>query len=130
MKSLRIYLIVAGLLLTVYIIAQVNRPKAVDWKITLSSKEKTPYGAYILYNRLGDIFPKANIIPYRLPVYNVIAEDSVKQSSYVIVCVGMDLSKPDYKQLIEYIKQGNDVFIAAQYFGTLLSDSLKIKPES
>jgi hypothetical protein len=56
MKSLRIYLIVAGLLLTIYIIAQVNRPKAVDWKITLNSKEKTPYGDYILYNRLGDLF--------------------------------------------------------------------------
>jgi hypothetical protein len=129
MKSLRIYLIVAGLLLTIYIVAQVNRPKAVDWTVTLSSKEKTPYGAYVLYNRLGDIFPKASIIPYRQPVYNVIAEDSIKQSSYIIVCAGMDLSKSDYKQLINYIKKGNDVFIAAQHFGTLLSKDLKIKSQ-
>lgn len=129
MKSLRIYLIIAGLLLTIYIVAQVNRPKAVDWKITLSSNEKTPYGDYILYNRLGDLFPKSNIITYRQPIYNVIAEDSIKRSSYIIVCVGMDLSKPDYKQLTKYIEQGNDVFIAAQYFGTLLSDTLNIKSQ-
>jgi len=130
MKSLRLYLIVAGVILIVYIVAQLNRPKAIDWTETLSSKEKTPFGTYILYNRLNDIFPGAKITPFRQPVYNVIAEDSVKQATYIIICPGFEISKPDYAQLIKYIKDGNNVFIATEYFGKLFNKNLGIKTQS
>src|ERR1700688_2977986 len=127
MKSLRLYLIVAGLLLAVYIIAQLNRPKATNWVETFSSKEKTPFGTYILFDRLKDLFPNAHIISYHKPVYNVIAEDSINDASYIIVCGDIELSKSDYKQLIKYIERGNDVFIAAEYFGKLLNKNLSVK---
>jgi hypothetical protein len=126
MKSLKLYLILAGVVLPVYIIALLNRPKTVDWTETLSDKEKTPFGTYVLYNRIKDIFPKSQIKPYRQPVYNVIAEDSVKQSSYIIICPGFEPSKPDYKQLIDYIKDGNNVFIAGEYFGKIFDKRLNI----
>jgi hypothetical protein len=126
MKSLKLYLILAGVLLIIYIVAQINRPKAVDWNETFSNKDKIPYGTYILNNRLKDLFPKAQIKTYRQPVYNVIAEDSVKEASYIIICREIELSKPDYGQLIKYIKEGNDVFIAAEYFGTLFNKNLSI----
>ena len=126
MKSLRAYLIIGGALLVVYIIAQFNRPTPIDWTATLSTKDKIPYGAYILYDRLNDIFPGDTIVPYRRPVYNVIAEDSIKQSSYVIICHDIEFSKPDYNQLEKYLKKGNDVFIAAQDFGTLFEKNLGI----
>ena len=119
MKSLRLYLLLGGLLLTTYIVAQLNKPKEIDWAETLSSKDKIPFGTYVLYDRLKDLFPGAHITPFRQAVYNVIAEDSVKQASYIIICSGIELSKPDYTELTKYIKEGNDVFIAAQYFGKL-----------
>lgn len=129
MKSLKVYLIIAGLLLAVYIIAQLNRPKTIDWTETFSNKEKTPFGTYILFNRLKDLFPNASIVTYHQPVYNVVAEDSIKEASYIIVCGDIELSKSDYKQLIKYIERGNDVFIAAQYFGKLLNKNLSIKTD-
>ncbi|MDB4902690.1 MAG: hypothetical protein JWQ63_1971 [Mucilaginibacter sp.] len=129
MKSLKVYLIIAGLLLAAYIIAQLNRPKTTNWVETFSSKEKTPFGTYILFNRLKDLFPNARIIPYHQPVYNVIAEDSIKEASYIIVCGDIELSKSDYKQLIKYIERGNDVFIAAEYFGKLLDKNLSVKTD-
>lgn len=127
MKGLRTYLIIGAVLLTVYIVAQFNRPKVVDWTETLSSKEKTPFGTYILYDRLPDLFPGAQIKSFRQPVYSVIADDSVKKSSYVIICQAIDLSKSDYGQLIKYIKQGNDVFISAEFFGDLFEKNLDVK---
>ena len=75
MKSLKLYLIVAAVLLVIYIIAQFNRPKIIDWSESFSDKEKTPFGTYIVYNRLKDIFPKSQIMPYRQPIYSVIDED-------------------------------------------------------
>ncbi len=127
MKGLKLYLIVAAILLIIYVVAQVNRPKAIDWTETLNDKAKAPFGTYVLFSRLHDLFPGSGTVPYRQPVYNVIAEDSVKQSSYIIICQGIELSEPDYGQLIKYIKQGNDVFIAAEYYGKLIGKNLDIK---
>ena len=129
MKDLKIYLIIASVLLTIYIVARVNRPKAVDWSETLISKDKIPFGTFILFNRLQDIFPGAQVRPFRHAVYNVIAEDSIRQSSYVIVCPGFELSKTDYGQLEKYVKAGNDVFIASDYFGKLFEKNLNIRTE-
>jgi len=129
MKSLKLYLIVGSILLAIYIIAQLNRPKTVDWSESFSDKEKTPFGTYIIYNQLKDIFPKSQIMPYRQPVYSVIAEDSVKNSSYIIICPGFELTKADYDQLIKYLKKGNDVFIASSYFGKAFDKNLSVKTE-
>jgi hypothetical protein len=130
MKGLKLYLIIGGVLLTLYIIAQFNRPKVIDWTPTLSSDAKTPFGTYILYTQLHDIFPNSQIKPYRQPIYGVIADDSIKQSSYVIICPEIEVSKPDYEQLIKYIKQGNDVFIAASDFGSLMTKNLDVETAS
>jgi len=126
MKSLKAYLIAGGIILIIYIVAQFNRPKAVDWNETLSSKDKIPFGTYILNNRLGDIFPGAAITRYRQPVYNVLVDDSLANSTYVIICSDISPSKADYEHLIAYVKKGNDVFIAAARFGILFGKKLSI----
>lgn len=127
MKSLKLYLIGGAVLLIIYIVAKINEPKPIDWGETLSSKDKIPFGSYVLASQVKDIFPGAKIITYRQPVYNVIAEDSIKQASYIIISQGIGLSKPDYTQLIKYIKAGNDVFISAEQFGDLLETKLEIR---
>jgi hypothetical protein len=126
MRGLRIYLISGGILLIIYLIAQLNKPKQIDWTESLSNKEKTPYGTYILYDRLHDIFPRSQVKPYDMPVYNAFTDDSIKNSSYIIICKSIDLSNDDYAQLKRYIQQGNDVFIASDYFGRLFTDTLGI----
>ncbi|TWI99832.1 uncharacterized protein DUF4350 [Mucilaginibacter frigoritolerans] len=130
MKSLKLYLIFGGALLLIYIIVQLNQPKIVDWTETLSSNDKIPFGTYILDKRINDIFPGAKIIRYRQPVYNVIAEDSIKGSTYIIICPGANFTKVDFVQLKKYLNQGNDVFIASDYFGTTFEDSLHVKTET
>jgi len=127
MKSLKFYLVIAGFILALYIVAEANQPKTVDWSETFSAKDKIPFGTYILSNRLADLFPNAEINTYRRPVYNVIAEDSIKQTSYIIICRDIDLSRVDYEQLLKYIKAGNDVFIAAESFGRLLDTTLHVR---
>ena len=116
MKSLKIFWIIAALLLVLYIIAQATRPKEIDWTESLSSKEKAPYGTYVLKSRLNDIFPHAAVSAYRQPVYNVIADYSAKNATYLIIASGLQLSKDDYEQLIKYIKKGNDVFFSYGIF--------------
>jgi hypothetical protein len=126
MKGLRLYLIIGGVLLTLYIIAQFSQGKEINWTETLSSKDKIPFGAYVIHDRLNDIFPKATIKEYHDAVYSVIAEDSLKNSSYIIICPQLELTKYDYRKLTEYLKRGNDVFIAAESFRGALANELDL----
>jgi hypothetical protein len=127
MKSLRLYIIILTSLIIVYLVAQYNRPEAVDWSETYSSSDKIPYGTFIIYNRLNDIFPKAKIETFREPVYNVINDHRIKHATYLIICNSANLNEYDYKKLIQFIKNGNDVFISASYFGDELRKELKIE---
>jgi hypothetical protein len=127
MKDLKIYLFFASALLIVYMVAQYNRPKAVDWKETLNNEDKIPFGTYIAYNRLHDIFPHAPISTYREPVYNVLTEKQVKNSTYIIIANSVNLDEYDYGKLSKYIKAGNDVLIAASYFGAYFQNKLHME---
>jgi hypothetical protein len=50
----------------------------------------------------------------------------IKNSTYIIVAQQVDLNKYDYEKLTAYIKKGNDVFIAAQSFGSEITKKLGI----
>lgn len=127
MKDLKYYIIGATTLFTIYIVAGLNRPKPINWAETFINKDKSPFGTYIIYNRIKDLFPGATVNPRREPLYNALTNDSLKQSSYIIICPGIEVTKTEYEQLVKYIGKGNDVFIAASNFGTLLQKNLHIE---
>jgi len=119
-KDLKIYLSIATVLLIFYVMALYNRPKAIDWSQRLFNTDKTPFSTYILYNRLNDIFPNARIEAVREPVFNVLDDDNLKGCTYIIIANYINPTKFDYQKLERFIKNGNDVFIAASGFGQVL----------
>jgi hypothetical protein len=130
MRDLKIYISLASIVLIVYLIAQFNKPKPTDWSTTLSSNDKIPFGTYILYNRITDIFPGAKVKTFREPVYNVIADENIENGTYIIIGDDIDIDTNDYVQLKKYIEKGNDVFIAANTFSGELSKTLKVYTEN
>jgi hypothetical protein len=127
MKDLKIYIFLVSALMLVYLVMQYNRPKTIDWTQTLNNNDKIPFGTYILFNRLHDIFPKANVQTYRDPVYNVISDHGNQHGAYIILCHDANINEYDYNKLQKYVKAGNDVFIAASRFGPYISKKLKIQ---
>ena len=130
MKSLRIYLIVFSALLFIYLIAQYNRPKKVNWNDSFDFNEKIPYGSYIFYNHLNDIFPGAKSQTFREPPYNVLNDHAIKTANYLFINTWVNINEYDYKKLEAFIKNGNNVFISASYFGQELNKKLNIKTAS
>ncbi|OCX50765.1 hypothetical protein BEL04_18705 [Mucilaginibacter sp. PPCGB 2223] len=126
MKDLKIYIIIASVLVGFYLVAEYNKPKPIDWSPTLINTDKIPLGTYILYNQLPDIFKGARVIQMREPVYNVIADHDFKNAAYIIITDNLKLTDYDYGKLTRFIKQGNDVFISASSFGNELEKELKL----
>ncbi|WP_461453473.1 DUF4350 domain-containing protein [Mucilaginibacter sp.] len=130
MKDLKLYIFLASALLVFYIVAQYNKPKPTDWSTTLVNTDKIPFGTYILYNRVDDIFPGAKVTTYREPVYNVINDEHINNSAYIIIAQQVNLNKFDYQVLTKYIEKGNDVFIAAESFGPEIFKELGVSASS
>ena len=126
MRGLRLYLIIGGVILICYLVAQINQPREIDWSPSLRSNDKIPFGTFILYNRMKDIFPGATVKASDKPVYNVISDDTLSNATYVIICKQLDLTRYDYEKLTNYVLTGNDVFIAAEQFGSVFKDNLDV----
>ncbi len=130
MKDLKIYLIIGFSLLIFYCVVQYNRPKPVDWNPTYLNTDKIPYGTFILYHQLNDLFPGAKIRSSRQAVYHTLADNKYIPGSYILVASRADLYQDDYDELVNYIKKGNAVFIASFYMSKFLKDTLKLKINS
>ncbi len=115
------------MLLAVYVVAEINRPKQIDWKMTLSSKDKNPYGAYILYKQLHDIFPEVTIRSYHLPVYNQLNNFRDSNTAYLLIDPEITMTGEDIDVLLNYVIDGNYVFLSSGNINKLLSDTLKIE---
>lgn len=117
----------SALLLIIYLVAQYNKPQPVDWAETLNNTHRSPFGTYVVYNRIKDIFPGAAVRTFREPPYNVINDKGVQHGAYIIIGGSVNITEEDYNKLAWYIKNGNDVFIAASDFGQHLHKQLKVE---
>ena len=72
MKGNKLLILIFGILLVLYIIVQLNKPKEFDWTPTLTAKDKNPFGAFVLSSQLKQLFPNAAVQSHRVPIYNVL----------------------------------------------------------
>jgi hypothetical protein len=129
MKDLKYYIIGSVVLLVFYVMAQFNKPKEIDWTTTLRNNDTIPFGTYVAYKQINDIFPGANVITKREPVYNVLKNHSYENAAYIIICSSANLDKQDYDKLTAFVKNGNDVFIAAASFGRYFNKELQVQTQ-
>ncbi|GAA4302329.1 DUF4350 domain-containing protein [Compostibacter hankyongensis] len=127
MKGYRNYIVVFVLLLLLYIAAQYYKPVPVDWRVTLSAKDKIPYGSFLVYDNLKTIFPDARVVLQRVPVYNVVNNSTDRHTAYLLIDPELSLTATDEKELLRYVAQGNYVFLAAFTGYGGLADSLHFK---
>lgn len=107
-----------------YIIAEVNKPEQPDWSISFSEAKKTPYGSYILYHELKNIFSSAKINTYREPLYNKLHGKEFENTALVLISLNIMPGELDIKEAIKYAENGNYIFISASHFSKSFLDTL------
>lgn len=127
MKGSRSFIIIFTVLFILYIVAEINKPKPVDWTVTLSKNDKNPYGSFILYEQLADIFPNTAIQSFRTPVYNQLSHSRQTNTAYFLIEPAINLSDNDFAQLKKYVVKGNYVIASANSFYQPFLDSFGIK---
>ncbi len=127
MKDFKIYIVLASLLLTGYMVAEYNKPAPTNWKSTLYYNDKIPYGTYIFHHQLNRLFPAAGIVKTNRSLSDFFQDSTTKPGNYIIVSHTLSISRPDVKALIKFISAGNHVFISAFDWDGPLADTLQLE---
>lgn len=115
------------MLLVLYVLTELNKPQPIDWTVSLSQIHKSPYGGYIVSQRLKDIFPNSNIQSYRTPLYEQINNYDDSNTAYILIGASFNPSKEDINELKNYVVTGNYAFLSYQSMPKSFLDSFNIK---
>jgi len=113
----------ASLLVTLLSCNQNNN--APSQRVTLWRKDKLPYGTYIAYESLTYLFPNAEISVNRKDIASL----SQKEGKKALIFIG-HYAQPDpsdVNALLNFVGDGNHVFISALYFGDTLLRALNVR---
>jgi hypothetical protein len=130
-RKSKIVLIIFSLVIVGIIVAEIVRPKPINWRPSYTASSKIPFGCYVLYNELATIFDNSDINTVEESVYDVLVDrDKTIESNYIFINEYIDLDKQESIQMLDYVSEGNTIFISASGFGNYLSDTLNISIES
>lgn len=112
-KNNRKYIIVLALCFLALITIQMLSPKPISWKASYVKKDKIPYGASALHQMLPFLFGKKNISDEELPLYSVLHDSDFKNTNYILINDLLSIDTLELNELSEFVRKGNNVFIAA-----------------
>ncbi|KQC29473.1 DUF4350 domain-containing protein [Flagellimonas eckloniae] len=130
-RKSKIVLLVFSLVVVGIIVAEIVRPKPINWRPSYTATSKIPFGCYVLYTELATIFDNSDITTVEESVYDILVErDKSIKSNYLFINQYINLDKQETNQMLDYVSEGNTIFIAAAGFGSYLSDTLNININS
>lgn len=134
-KSVKAYIILLLIIFGFIFYIQATAKKPINWSKTYSETDKIPYGTYILYNELPNLFPfsdieKINTSPYEY--FEAVADTSTTKLTgiYVQVDEYADLDDVSAEKLLEFVSEGNTMFLASSFIPKTFKDSLNLEIEN
>ena len=106
----KIYL---GLLLFVlvgYIYYESTKRPEINWFESYASKDKIPYGTYVLKNELSKLLP-TDLEVIEQPPYLFLEDDAVR-GTYFFVNNNLQFGDEEFLRLMDFVKRGNEVFMS------------------
>lgn len=130
-RTLRIYIILLILLFVGAFAIEFSRPKQIDWTQTYNESHKKPYGTYILYNELQNLFTKSQVediknTPYEYfdDLYDFEDSTYLTTGNYLFIDRFVDTDQVSSEELLYFAKDGNNIFISSNYPPEIFKDSL------
>jgi len=121
----RSWLIPALILMLPLASCHFSRSKGLNRRITLWRKDKIPYGDQIAYDGLSYLFPNATIsVNRKAPSY---LQSGDRKKAYIIIVPEMDPTPADINAILNFVGEGNHVFISARHFGDSLMHTLSLR---
>ncbi|MGJ1268914.1 DUF4350 domain-containing protein [Sphingobacterium spiritivorum] len=123
-------IIVLLIALVLIAIIDATSRKPIDWRKSFDQRDKIPYGLYVLHQELGNILGKDRKIENtKKSVYETLEEDSLyaKNTAFVFIGDYIDImGATATEKLLQFAKEGGEVFISTNYYSSNLLDTLNL----
>ncbi|RXK61610.1 DUF4350 domain-containing protein [Lacibacter luteus] len=95
-----------------------------------SKRSKKPFGAYVAYSMLSTRYRQSTVLTMTKPFSETFAfHNESGNSLYVIIAKRVLMVEKDVELLLNYVSNGNQVFISAEYIDEQLLEKLDIEPQ-
>jgi len=96
---------------------------------TFRKTDRQPFGSYIAYNEVKNVFDNRYIETVRDPFDKEWADikdyaDDKKYSLYILVAKNLILTESEVDALLDFVKSGNDLFVSADYVDQKFLDKI------
>lgn len=126
-RNAKIILGLIGLVIAGIVLAELFRPRPLDWNPSYTAGDKVPFGCYVLFNELPGLFPGQPVVRVEESLYPTLSRRTdPSPSNYILINESIELDGQETREVLDYVAQGNTVFLAASNLGSPLADSLKI----
>ncbi|MBN2402401.1 MAG: hypothetical protein JXN64_08365 [Spirochaetes bacterium] len=116
MNKKAVYIAGVSLLFIIVILVEIFSPKEPDWTMSFSRYSREPYGNYLMYNLLKTLFPRKEITTLHDPLYVVLKGKSYRRHNYLLLNDRCIFDELDSRELLRFVSDGNNAFIAANNF--------------
>ncbi|MDF1548214.1 MAG: hypothetical protein P1P88_10360 [Bacteroidales bacterium] len=118
------HIIILFVLFTLLVVFEYMAPKPPDWRPSFRQHDKIPYGSYIMYDLLPDIFPKSKIEKNEKSLYQTFTANEFSNTSYIVITNEFDPKSVTLEALLNFVSLCNKAFIASSVFGEKFMDTL------
>lgn len=100
---------------------------------TYDRYDKKPFGAFVAYNHakllFGDPYIETILDPFDEAWIKMTKYDRARPSLYLLVTKNLMVTPAEAAAMLSYVKEGNDLFISADYIDDALLDKLEVQIE-
>lgn len=111
-----------------------SQEKKTNWSISLDKKSKEPYGCYIAYQMLSDIYTKAEIqntkkfINILDVIVNQTSTSSPSNNLIIVVSQNVNLSDEELDKVQSYLSMGNYLLILSTNYSENIMNYFHVEP--
>jgi Domain of unknown function (DUF4350) len=125
-KRSKIALYIIGAVIVFMMIAEITKPKALNWRNSYSAADKIPLGCYVLFNEL-ETFSEGDVLVSEKSIYEYLkTEEFSEPKSLIFVNDRINFGKEESETLMKFVENGNTVFISSTYFYGNVLDTLNV----
>jgi len=136
-KTIKIYIGLLVLLFVGAIAIEFSKPKPINWTRTFNETHTIPYGTFVMYNELPNIFPKSKVQDVTVSPYEYFDdyyswEDStyLTAGNYMLIDDYAEVDDVSAQELLDFASHGNTIFMSSNYLPQKFLDTLGIELEN
>ena len=123
-RSRNILYIFGGVLLLI-LITEISRPVPINWMPSYTSVDKIPFGSYVFFEELEEVYGSGSIERIESDPFVFLSEETQPgNAAYIFINDYLDFDERQLEELLEFVNNGNTIFMSANYFGAGIEDSL------